>query len=63
VSLAIAESATSLPVVGAVVGAVAAAWLLWQHKPDGESPGLPALNGGALAGGAIGVVLDGLVIP
>jgi presenilin-like A22 family membrane protease len=63
VSLAIAESATSLPVVGAVVGAVAAAWLLWQHKPDGDSPGLPALNGGALAGGAIGVVLNGLLIP
>jgi presenilin-like A22 family membrane protease len=35
---------------------------MWQHKPEGKSPGLPALNGGALAGGAIGVVLNGLVI-
>jgi len=58
VSLAIAGSVWSLPVVGALTGAVAAAWLLWQAKDEGTSPALPALNGGALAGAAVGVALS-----
>jgi presenilin-like A22 family membrane protease len=61
VSLAIAGTVWSLPVVGALVGAVAAAWLLWQVKSEGAVPGLPALNGGALVGGAVGLALQGLV--
>ena len=61
VSLAIAGSVWSLPVVGALTGAVAAAWLLWQIKSDGAVPGLPALNGGALAGGAVGLAVQGMV--
>ena len=61
VSLAIAGAVWSLPVVGAAVGAVAAAWLLWQVKGDGAVPGLPALNGGALAGAAVGLALQGMV--
>jgi presenilin-like A22 family membrane protease len=61
VSLAIAGSVWSLPVVGALVGAVGAAWLLWQFKSEGAVPGLPALNGGALVGGAVGVALQGMV--
>jgi len=50
-----------LPVVGALVGAVGAAWLLWQFKSEGAVPGLPALNGGALVGGAVGLALQGVV--
>ena len=61
VSLAIAGTVWSLPVVGAAVGAVAAAWLLWQRKSEGAVPGLPALNGGALLGAAVGVALQGMV--
>jgi presenilin-like A22 family membrane protease len=61
VSLAIAGSVWSLPVVGALVGAVGAAWLLWQVKGEGAVPGLPALNGGALLGGAVGLALQGMV--
>jgi presenilin-like A22 family membrane protease len=61
VSLAIAGSVWSLPVVGALVGAVGAAWLLWQVKGEGAVPGLPALNGGALVGGCVGLALQGLV--
>jgi len=61
VSLAIAGSVWSLPVVGALTGAVGAAWLLWQVKPDGAVPGLPALNGGALVGGGVGLALQGMV--
>ena len=60
VSLAIAGSVWSLPVIGALIGAVGAAWLLWQVKSDGAVPGLPALNGGALAGGAVGLALQGI---
>lgn len=58
VSLAISGGVWSAPVVGAAVGAVGAAWLLWQLKGDGTAPGLPALNGGALAGAAVGVALS-----
>jgi presenilin-like A22 family membrane protease len=61
VSLAIAGTVWSLPVVGALVGAVGAAWLLWQFKDDGAVPGLPALNGGALVGAAVGLALQGVV--
>lgn len=61
VSLAIAGTVWSLPVVGAAVGAVAAAWLLWQVKGEGAVPGLPALNGGALAGAVTGLALQGMV--
>ena len=61
VSLAIAGTVWSLPVVGALVGAVGAAWLLWQLKSEEAVPGLPALNGGALVGGCVGLALQGLV--
>jgi presenilin-like A22 family membrane protease len=61
VSLAIAGTVWSLPVVGALTGAVGAAWLLWQFKSEGAIPGLPALNGGALLGGAVGLALQGMV--
>jgi presenilin-like A22 family membrane protease len=61
VSLAIAGSVRSLPVVGALTGAVGAAWLLWHIKSDGASPGLPALNGGALLGACVGLALQGMV--
>jgi presenilin-like A22 family membrane protease len=61
VSLAIAGSVWSLPVLGALIGAVGAAWLLWQCKSEGTVPGLPALNGGALVGGAVGLALQGVV--
>ena len=61
VSLAISGTVWSAPVVGAAVGAAGAAWLLWQLKNDGAVPGLPALNGGALAGAAVGLALQGVV--
>jgi len=58
VSLAISGGVWSAPVAGAAAGAVGAAWLLWQLKSDGAVPGLPTLNGGALAGAAVGVALS-----
>jgi presenilin-like A22 family membrane protease len=61
VSLAIAGTVWSLPVVGALTGAFGAAWLLWQFKSEGAVPALPALNGGALVGGAVGLAVQGLI--
>jgi presenilin-like A22 family membrane protease len=58
VSLAISGGVWSAPVAGAAAGAVGAVWLLWQLKSDGAVPGLPTLNGGALAGAAVGVALS-----